>query len=113
MAAPIIAPAYVEIEPDVQSKTLGMLLFLPLLVLVYTAVVAVAGLKGVMPSILSAIQGAIWYVLIGAFVATGVVVGAAFFLSGNVGATLKKPKKPKKAKKKEKETPPGPEDAGS
>jgi excisionase family DNA binding protein len=113
VAVPIIAPAFVEAEPDVQSKTLGTLLFLPLLVLVYTAVVAVAGLKGVMPSILSAIQGAIWYVLIGAFVATGAVVGAAFLLSRNVGATLRKPKKAKKPKKKDKETPPAPEDTGS
>lgn len=112
--APIIAPAYVESEPDVQSKTLGMLLFLPLLVLVYTAVVAVAGLKGVMPSILSLVQGVIWYVLIAAFVATGLVVGGAFVLTGNLGLKAKsekKPKKPKKSKKVE-ETPPAPEDAG-
>jgi excisionase family DNA binding protein len=115
MVAPIIAPAYMEIEPDVQSKTLGMLLFLPLLVLVYTAVVAVAGLKGVMPSILAPVQGVIWYMLIGAFVATGLVVGGTFVLTGNLGLTAKKGKKPKKAKKSQKteEPPPAPEDAGS
>ena len=110
--APIIGPAYAEPAPDVQSQTLGMLLFLPLLVLLYTAVVAVAGLKGVMPSILSGIQGAIWYILIGAFVATGAVVGAAFLLTGGLGTGVKKPKtkKPKKPKKKGKE-PAVPEDA--
>jgi hypothetical protein len=110
-----MAPAYVEAEPDVQSKTLGMLLFLPLLVFVYTAVVAVAGLKGVMPSILAAVQGVIWYMLIGAFVATALVVGGAFVLTGNLGLMAKKgekPKKPKKSKKTE-ESPPAPEDAGS
>jgi len=113
--APIIAPAYVEPEQDVQSKTLGMLLFLPLLVFVYTAVVAVAGLKGVMPSILAAVQGVIWYVLIGAVVATGLVVGGAFFLTGNLSLMAKKekkPKKPKKAKKTE-EPPPAQEEAGA
>jgi len=115
IVAPIIAPAYVEVEPDVQSKTLGMLLFLPLLVLVYTAVVAVAGLKGVMPSILAAVQGIIWYMLIAAFVATGLVVGGTFVLTGNLGLTAKKEKKPKKAKKSKEteEPPPASEDAGS
>jgi excisionase family DNA binding protein len=113
--APIIAPAYVEVEPDVQSKTLGMLLFLPLLVLVYTAVVAVAGLKGVMPSILAAVQGVIWYMLIAAFVATGLVVGGTFVLTGNLSLTAKTEKNPKKAKKSKKtdQPPPAPEDAGS
>jgi excisionase family DNA binding protein len=115
MVAPIIAPAYMEVEPDVQSKTLGMLLFLPLLVLVYTAVVAVAGLKGVMPSILAPVQGVIWYMLIGAFVATGLVVGGAFVLTGNLALTAKKGKNLKKGKKSKKaeEPPPAPEDAGS
>ena len=93
-----MAPAYVEVEPDVQSKTLGMLLFLPLLVFVYTAVVAVAGLKGVMPSILAAVQGVIWYILIGVVVATGLVVGGAFFLTGNLSLMAKKEKKPKSRK---------------
>ena len=113
--APIMAPAYVELEPDVQSKTLGMLLFLPLLVFVYTAVVAVAGLKGVMPSILAAVQGVIWYVLIGTVVATGLVVSGAFFLTGNLSLMAKKEKKPKKPKKSKKgeETPPAPEESGS
>lgn len=103
--APVMARAIVEPEPDVQSKTLGMLLFLPLLVLVYTTVVAVAGMKGVMPSILSAIQGAIWYILIGAFVVTAAVVGATFLLTGNLGTGAKREKKPKK-QKKAKETAP-------
>jgi len=113
--APIIAPAYMEVEPDVQSKTLGMLLFLPLLVFVYTAVVAVAGLKGVMPSILAAVQGVIWYVLIAAVVAAALVVGGAFFLTGNLGLTAKKEKKLKKPKKSKKteESPPAPEDTSS
>ena len=41
--------AYVEAAPDAQSNILGMLLFLPMLALLYTAIVAVAGLRGVTP----------------------------------------------------------------
>jgi excisionase family DNA binding protein len=107
-----IAPAYIEPEPDVQSNTLGMLLFLPLALFLYTAVVAIAGLKGVVPSILVKIQGAIWYIMIGAIVVTGVAVGAAFMLSqpstagrAIAGRKEKKPKAPKKSKKA-KEVPP-------
>ena len=106
---PAMARAYAEPEPDVQSNTLGMLLILPLLLLLYTAIVAVAGLRGVMPSILTAIQGAIWYIVIGAIVVAGVIVGAAFMLSRDVSAGPKKQKKPKKPKKSKKTAPAAPE----
>lgn len=107
---PAVASAYIEPEPDVQSNTFGMLLFLPLLVLLYTTIVAVAAQKGVMPSILASIQSIIWYIVIGATVVTGVVVSAAFVLGGDLSSTrLKKQKKPKRAKKA-KETPLGPQD---
>jgi len=94
-----LAQPYIEMAPDVQSNTLGMLLFLPLVVLVYTAVVAVAGLRGVMPSILTKVQGIIWYILLGAVVLSGLVVGAAFMLGGGTAKAETKPKKPKKQKK--------------
>jgi len=94
-----VAPAYIELEPDTVSNTLGMLLFLPLALLLYTAVVAVAGLKGVMPSILAKAQGIIWYIMLGMVVLAGAVVGAAFMLSGDLSLTTKKEKKPKEPKK--------------
>ena len=94
-----LAQPYIEMAPDVQSNAFGMLLFLPLVVLVYTAVVAVAGLRGVMPSILTKVQGVIWYILLGAIVVSGLVVGAAFMLGGGPAKADKKPKKPKKQKK--------------
>jgi excisionase family DNA binding protein len=100
---PAVAPAYVELEPDVQSNTFGMLLFLPLLVLLYTTIIAVAAQKGVMPSILASIQNIIWYIVIGAIVVTGLVVGAAFMLSGDLSSVRsQKQKKPKRAKRAEK-----------
>jgi hypothetical protein len=79
--------------------------------------VAVAGLKGVVPSILAKVQGAIWYIMIGAVVVAGVVVGAAFMLSrpspagGAIAAKKeKKPKLPKKSKKAKGTPPPAPEE---
>jgi hypothetical protein len=109
IAAIATAYAYIEPEPDVISNTLGILLFLPLALFIYTAVMAVGGLKGVLP--LAKIRGAIWYIMIGAVVVTGVAVGAAFMLSRPsppAGAVARKEKKanPLKKSKKGKESPP-------
>jgi len=105
-----LARPYIELAPDMQSNTLGMLLFLPLAVIFYTTVVALAAQKDVMPSILpSSIQGLIWYIMGGVAVVAVLVTGAAFMLGGGNGAVkaAKKPKKPKvkkapKAKKEKK-----------
>lgn len=106
--APALAHAYIEPEPDVQSNTFGILLFLPLLAIVYTAIVAIAEFNDAVPSAREKIQGAIWYIVIGAVAAAGLVIGTAFMLSRDVTKAGKKPKKPKKAKK----TPPlAPEEA--
>ena len=103
---PALAQPYIELAPDMQSNTLGMMLFLPLVVILYTAVVAIAGLKGVTPSILAGIQGLIWYIMGGVAVVAVLVTGAAFMLGGG-GGTATKAKKPKakkapKAKKEKK-----------
>jgi hypothetical protein len=100
--APALARPFIEAPPDAQSNTLGMLLFLPLLIVIYTTVVAVSGLRGVMPSILASVQSFIWYMMGGAVALTAVVAGAAFLLTGERDATAKKAKKPKKAKKAKK-----------
>jgi hypothetical protein len=107
--AAAIAPAYayIEAEPDVISNMLGMLLWLPLVLFLYTAVVTVGGLKGVLA--FAAIQSAIWYIMIGAVVITGVAVGAAFMLSRPsrpAEAVARKEKKPLKKPKKGKQAPP-------
>lgn len=94
-----LARPYIELAPDMQSNTLGMLLFLPLVVVLYTTVVAVAGLKGVTPSILAGIQGLIWYIMGGVAVVAVLVTVAAFMLGGGNG-TVKAAKKPKKPKAK-------------
>jgi hypothetical protein len=114
------AYAYIEPEPDTISNTLGMLLFLPLALFVCTAVAAAAGLAGVVPSILTMVQGVIWYIMIGAVVVTGVVVGAGFMLSqpSPAGGTMatkkeKKAKPPKKSKKEKGSPPPSPEETSA
>ena len=103
-----IAQAYAEPEPDTVSNTLGILLFLPLLAIVYTAIVAVTGFSDIMPAIRQKIQGFIWYIAGGAVVASVLIVVSAFMLGGK-GA---KPAKKKKAKKsrKGKKAPPSEED---
>jgi len=102
LAAPVAAQAYIEPEPDTISNAFGIMLFLPFLVIVYTAIVTVAGFNDVMPVIRERIQSIIWYVMLGVAVAAGLIIGAAFMLAGGGSTAGKKPKarKPKKIKKK-------------
>ena len=97
-----LAQPYIETAPDMRSNTLGMLLFLPLVVILYTIVVTVAAQKDVIPSILpSSIQGRIWYIMGGAIGVTGLFIIAAFMLGGGTAKAAKKPK-PKKVPKAKK-----------
>ncbi|MEJ2705233.1 MAG: helix-turn-helix domain-containing protein [Sedimentisphaerales bacterium] len=98
--SPLAGPV-IEVPPDAQSNTLGMLLFLPLIIVIYTTVVVVAGFKGVIPGILATVQSFIWYIMGAAAVVTVLVVGAAFMLTGERGTRVKKEKKPKVKKVKE------------
>ena len=103
---PAIAQAYVEPEPDTVSNAMGVMLFLPLLAIIYTAIVAVTGFSDVMPSVREKIQGAIWYIVGGTVFVAVLIVGAAYML-GSKGATAGKKPKAKKAK----EAPAAAEDA--
>ncbi|MBM4024263.1 MAG: hypothetical protein FJ280_02500 [Planctomycetes bacterium] len=93
-----LAPAYAEMAPDAQSNILGMLLFLPLVVLLYTAIVAVAGLRHVTPGILSSVQGLIWYLAGGGIVLALIVFGASFMAGREKAPRAAKPARDKKAK---------------
>ncbi|MCP4257058.1 MAG: hypothetical protein GY774_05970 [Planctomycetes bacterium] len=112
-----LARPFIEAAPDMSSNTLGMLLFLPLLVMIYTIVVALSGPRHIMPSILSGIQAFIWYIMGGAAVVSVIVAGVAFMAGGGGATKVKRPKKPKvkkapkapkakKEKKPKKEKPP-------
>jgi len=100
-----LARPMIETTPDAQSNTLGMLLFLPLAIVIYTSVVAVSGLRGVMPSILGSVQAFIWYIMGGAAVVAGLVAVAAFMFTGERGASAPKEKKAKKVKVKKEKKP--------
>jgi hypothetical protein len=104
-AVSALARAYVEPEPDTMSNALGITLFLPLLAIVYTAIVAATGFSDVIPAgIREKVQGIIWYIAGGAGVAALLIIGIAFMLSGKPaeGEKKKKDKKPKKEKKAKK-----------
>ncbi len=89
---------YAEAAPDAQSNILGMLLFLPMLALLYTAIIAVAGLRHVTPGILSSIQGSIWYIIVAAIVVSLIVVAASFMAGRERSEAPARARKEKKAK---------------
>jgi excisionase family DNA binding protein len=105
VAAPVVTaayPTYAEAAPDTQSNMLGMLLILPLLALIYTAIVAISGQRNVVPSILSSIQGMIWYIVGGLIVVSLLISGASFVMGGEKAPRAAKPKKADLKAKKEK-----------
>ena len=109
LGVPAVVQGYIEPEPDTISNAFGIVLFLPLLVIVYTAIVAVAGFNDVMPVVREKIQHIIWYIMIGLTGAAGLIIAAAFMLTSGAGEAgkKKKAKKPKKARKKSKPAPEG------
>ncbi|MCK4913967.1 MAG: helix-turn-helix domain-containing protein [Planctomycetes bacterium] len=90
--AAAVVQTYAEPQPDTLSNALGVMLFLPLLAVIYTAVVVVAGLNGTMPAILEKSQDIIWYIAAGAAVVAILLVAAASLLSSNSGKTRKSKK---------------------
>lgn len=115
-AAPAAAAFIAEIPPDTASNAFGIILFMPLLALIYTTIVVASGYKPILNlKILSSIEPIIWYVAGGA---AGLVVLTALIGSfmpaggGTKQPKVKTPKPPKEKKvkkekkaKKEKETP--------
>jgi hypothetical protein len=91
-------PAYAEALPDAQSNILGVLLFLPMLALLYTTIVTVAAMKGVMPAILSSVQGMFKYIMIGGIVLAFAVFAISFTAGREKAPKVAKPAKDKKAK---------------
>ena len=109
---PMMGPAIMQAAPDTMSNAMGIVLVLPLILIVYTAIVSVAGQQGVMPSVLGKLQaiGApyginiIWYVMGGVAVVSGLILAGAAMLGGGTGkakkAKVKKAKAPKPKKEK-------------
>jgi excisionase family DNA binding protein len=93
-----MVPVYAEALPDAQSNILGMLLFLPMIALLYTAIVTVAAMKNVMPTVLTSVQGLIRYIMVGGIVLALLVFGASFTAGREKAPKVAKPAKDKKAK---------------
>lgn len=93
-----------ELAPDAASNVFGLTLFVPLLVMIYTAIVVTSGYKPIADlKILSSIEPIIWYVAGGAagLIILIVLIGS-FMPTGGIKppkTNLPKPKKEKKAKK--------------
>ncbi len=102
--AAVMARAYIEPEPDAVSNAFGYMLFLPLLAVIYSSIIVIAGQIGVIPSILSPIQKFIVPIMGGLVVVSLVLVGIPLMQSmgGAQAGTKPKAKKAKKAKKEKK-----------
>jgi hypothetical protein len=94
-AQPVVVMA-AELPADASSNIFGFILFVPLIVFIYTAIVVVASYKPIsnLP-ILSAIGPMIWYVAGGLAAAVVLMV-----LIGSFAGQPKKPKAPKEPKAK-------------
>ncbi len=111
-----LGPAMMETAPDSQSNMLGMVLFIPILAVLYAVIVAISGTRGVLPSILTMIQIWVWPLMGVLGGVSLIVVVAAFMLTGEKRVSVKKEKKVKapkvkkeKVKKPKKEKPPKPD----
>ncbi len=115
MEAPQAAAFYAEPEPDTSSNAFGIMLILPLLAVIYTAIIAIANFnKGVIPAILKPIQNLIWFIAAGLIVLSLIIIAVPFFLGGEPSAKKAngKPSISKKEKKiKEKKQKPEKEPA--
>jgi len=81
---------YIEPEPDMVSNALGIMLILPLLLMIYTAIVAIAGFRGLVPGIVRQTQGGTWYIMFGVAVVAGLIIGVAALKSRKVAGPGKK-----------------------
>ncbi len=105
----VAATTAAEIPADAQSNFFGGLLFLPLLILLYTGIAALGGMLGGLNLLVNPLKGIIWYV-VGGLVVLAIILTAVGFTRGESAGpkTAKKPqakkeKKPKRQKpKKEK-----------
>lgn len=97
--------AYAEPEPDKSSNVFGLMLFLPLLAVIYTAIVAAAYWRGATPAIMTQIQSLILYVVGGAVVVSLIWAVVGFMPARSSDGAPEKPKriKPVKQKKSKKD----------
>lgn len=106
LESPMMAKAYLESAPDMASNVFGLMLIVPLLAVVYTAIVVVAAFRAVTPSILTTVQELIWYIAGGVAVVVLLMMLVPVVFAGGEKTTKKaKPKKVKKAKAEKQKKP--------
>lgn len=104
-AMPVATVAVAEAEPDASSNILGALLFIPLFLIIYTAIVALYASMtgGQLISLAEMMKGFIWIAMGGLLVVAIVWAIVGFTKAGPGGAKKARGKKAKKTKaKKEK-----------
>ncbi|MCK5173192.1 MAG: hypothetical protein KAR47_07365, partial [Planctomycetes bacterium] len=96
VAAPVAMAGYIEPEADASSNACGMALFVPLLAMIYAAIVVAAAARDVVPGSLKSLQGSamgemamIWLVV----AALAVVVLVIFAFGALAGGRKSKKKK--------------------
>lgn len=102
-AVPMMGQAmarYIEPEPTAVDNACGIALLVPLVAVIYAAIILMAGAKNVSPWILQSIEGVIWYVTGGLAVLVLLIVGLAAAMGGPKKPKKKKDKRPRKKKKK-------------
>ncbi len=119
MAAAAIMPMAAEAPPDTMSNAFGIILIIPLLVVLYTVIMAILGFNDTVPAALQQVLKSgpygihmIWYIMAAAAVVGVLIIGVAAMMSGSAAKPKKKakpkapkkpkPKKPKKEKKAKK-----------
>jgi excisionase family DNA binding protein len=103
--APVMLQAYAELAPDTMGNAMGIMLMLPFAAILYTIIVTMADFNNMIPAVRTALQGLIWYIALGAALASVLILGAAFMLGGKGkgGTTAVKKEKVKKEKKVKKD----------
>ena len=102
-----ILPAYAEAAPDAMSNIFGIVLFIPLVAVILTLIVAATGFNNVMPSFMNGLKSGlsgiplIWILVAVFSIIALLVAGGAALL----GSSESKPKKPKTPKPKEAKAP--------
>ena len=98
-AAMPMAVRTAQVAADSSSRMLGGLLFIPLFVMLYTSIIAISGMNGTVPSVLSVVKPWIWYILGGLILVAIILSVVAMTKSdGPKAPKAKKAKAPKKKK---------------
>jgi len=87
---PVSTARYVAPAPDAVDNACGIAMFLPLIALIYAAVVVVATFKGIVPAALTSIEGIVWYIAGGMAVTAVAIIGITALVAGKKAAAKKK-----------------------